>query len=258
MLRLSQTSTVRIACAARFYAPSEDLKKLFSSDFDVQKYPVDIVPSDSTLFAKFLYKSCEAKSSFDIVLNDFKSIQVASTKLPVFWERTAEVEKIPELKNLSPATTFTLHWMQSNGMLEHIPAVREAFETYVNAQRKRIVAKVYVGDEKDISTINNAKKAAQELHKSKPELSGTSIDFKIVVENEIVSGFAVEVAGSYLNEAKGADVATATTSGDVDYTNVAAAKIFKTVWADNVETEVLRKYFDQLAQFDEEEAKMGV
>lgn len=258
MFRVGMASVARVAGAARLYTPPEDMQKLYATAFENEKFPVDIVPSDSTMFAKFLYKAVEPKSAFDTVINDFKTINTASAKLPVFWQRTADVANMPEFKSLSAPSFFTLVWMQKNGMLELIPEVQAAFETYVNAQRKKVVATIYVGDEKDSASIATAKKAAQELHQSNKSLSSYSLDFKIVADKEIIKGFAVDISGSYINEAKGKETATATISGDVDYTNIAAAKIFKTEWEDNVETEVLRRYFDQLAQYDIEEAKMGV
>lgn len=252
--RLGLVAT-RVA-GARFYTPPEDLKKLYSSDFEAATFPVGIVPSDSTLFAKFLYKAAEPKNAFDAILKDFDAISAASTKLPVFWERTANVESMPEFKTLSAPTFFTLIWMQNNGMLELLGSVRESFETYVNAQRKKAVAKIYVADAKDSTA--EAKKVATELHKSLTELNGFTLEFKTVVDKTIVSGFAVEIAGRYVNQAKGAEASAQVASDDVDYTNIPAPKVNKTVWEDNVETEVLRKYIDQLAQFDAEEAKIGV
>lgn len=256
--RVGVASVARVAGAARLYTPSEDLKKLYASSFENQVYPVDIVPSDSTMFAKFLYKATEPKGAFDSVLNDFKAINAASAKLPVFWQRTADIEGMPEFKSLSAPTYFTLVWMQKNGMLELLPEVQGAFETFVNAQRKKVVATVYVGDEKDATSIATAKKAAQELHKANKTLSSYTLDFKVVLDKQIVSGFAVDISGQYINEAKGLVTTTETAAGDIDYTNIPAAKVFATTWDDNVETEVLRRYFDQLAAYDAEEAKMGV
>jgi len=255
MFRRVGLVATRVA-GARFYSPPEDLKKLYSSDFEAAAFPVGIVPSDSTLFAKFLYKAAEPKNAYDAILKDFETISAASTKLPVFWERTAVIDGMAEFKNLSAPTYFTLVWMQNNGMLELIPSVREAFETYVNAQRKKAVAKIYVNDAKDVSA--EAKKVATELHKSIAELNGFSLELKTVIDKSIVSGFAVEIAGRYVNQAKGAEASAKVASDDVDYTNVPVPKVSKTVWEDNVETEVLRKYIDQLAQYDAEEAKVGV
>jgi hypothetical protein len=256
--RVGAASVARVAGAARLYTPSEDLKKLYASNFENQVYPVDIVPSDSTMFAKFLYKATEPKAAFDTIINDFKTINAASAKLPVFWQRTADIEGMAEFKSLSAPTYFTLVWMQKNGMLELLPEVQGAFETFVNAQRKKVVAVIYVGDEKDTASVATAKKAAQELHKATKSISSHTLDFKIVLDKQIVSGFAVDISGQYINEAKGLVSATEATTGDVDYTNIPAPKVFATNWDDNVETEVLRRYFDQLAAYDAEEAKMGV
>lgn len=255
--RISAAAATRVACAARMYTPSEELKTLYATNFENATFPLNIVPSDSTLFAKFLYKAAEPKSAFDAVLKDFDTVAAASTKLPVFWERTADVESMAEFKGLSPAMFFTLVWMQNNGMLELLPAVRESFETYVNAQKKKAVAKIFVNDAKDAS-IAEGKKIAQELFKSAQELAGYTLEFKVVIDKDIVSGFAVELIGLYVNQAKGAEASTKISADDVDYTNVPTPKVTKTIWEDNVETEMLRKYIDQLALYDAEEAKNGV
>jgi hypothetical protein len=257
MFRRLGLATARVAGAARLYTPSEDLKKLYASNFENETFPLNIVPSEATLFAKFLYKAAEPKSAFDAVLKDFDAIAAASTKLPVFWERTADIESMPEFKSLSPSVYFTLVWMQNNGMLELLSAVRESFETFVNAQKKKAVAKIYVSDVKD-SAVAEAKKVAQELHKATADLAGYSLEFKVLVDKEIVSGFAVELVGQYVNQAKGAQASAKVSTDEVDYTNVPTPKISKTIWEDSVETEMLRKYIDQLAQYDAEEAKNGV
>lgn len=255
--RITLSSGLRAATAVRCYTPPEDLKKLYGSKFEDGAFPLNIVPGDSTMFAKFLYKSAEPKSAFDVILKDFDAIATASTKLPVFWERTANIESMPEFKSLSPATTFTLVWMENNGMLDLIPSVRDAFETYVNAQRKKAVVKIFVADAKDTKAVSEAKKVAEELHKSTKDLNGFTLEFKTLVDNTFVSGFAVELAGQFVNQAKGVETNAAKSSDDVDYTNVPAPKISKTVWDDNVETEVLRKYVEQMALYDAEEAKTG-
>lgn len=260
-MRRFSANVLRVCAAARMYSPPAELKQIFESDLENQKYPTDIVPSDSTLFAKFLYKAAEPKGNFDAILKDFESIQSSIPKLPILWERTIEPDQVPEFKNLSAPTLFTLMWMKDNGMLELLPAVRDAFETYVNAQRKKVVAKIYVGSEKDTASINEAKKVAQETHKSESRFASTALDYKVIVDKEIISGFSVDVAGAFVNNAKGAADASASTSAasaDIDYTNLPVAKFNKTIWDDNVETEILRKYFDQLAQYDAEEAKLGV
>lgn len=247
--------------ARRLYTPPADMKALYQSAFDREAFPVEIVPSDSTLFAKFLYKAAEKNNGFDAVLKDFNAIEATSKKLPVFWERTAKVDDIKEFASLSPAVLFTLNWMGANGMLEALPAVRTAFETYVNAKNKKVIAKIYVapGKEADAATVNEAKAAAQQLHKGNAAVSGFALEFKVAADPEIVSGFAVDVGGAYASTAKGADAqGAAGAAREVDYTQVPASKVSKTKWADSVETEVLRKYFEQLALYDAEEAKVGV
>ncbi|CBH15891.1 ATP synthase delta (OSCP) subunit, putative [Trypanosoma equiperdum] len=250
------SSSARAVVAARFYTPPEGLKKLYASDFENSKYPLNIVPSDSVLFAKFLYKAAEEKGNFDNILSDFQKIAAAASKLPIFWERTAVVEKIPEFKQLSEPTFFTLVWMQNNGMLELIQEVAEVYETFVNAKQKKAVAKIFVapGGEKN---VEEARRVAEELHKGLKELADYTLVLKTVVDRTIVKGFAVELAGQYVNKAEGQQK-QAGRADEVDYTNLPAPKPQKTVWDDNIETEVLRKYLDGLSQYDMEEAKYGV
>ncbi|KAH9578222.1 ATPase [Trypanosoma melophagium] len=255
MFRRISAGALTVA-AARFYTPSEGMRKLYNSDFDNSQFPLNIVPSDSVLFAKFLYKAAEQTGNFDAVLKDFQTIASTSGKLPIFWERTAVVEDIAEFKKLSEPTFFTLVWMQNNGMLDLIPNVAEVYEAYVNAKQKRAVAKIYVAPGKEGDTTE-AKRVAQELHKEAKELNGYTLTFKTVVDNSIVAGFAVELAGQYVNRAEGQKKTTSSTD-EGDYTNIPAPKHVKTVWEDNIETEVLRRYLDSLSEFDEEEAKYGV
>eukprot|EP00744_Colponema_vietnamica_P004115 GILI01006196.1.p1 GENE.GILI01006196.1~~GILI01006196.1.p1 ORF type:complete len:261 (-),score=112.68 GILI01006196.1:251-1033(-) len=260
-MRRFSAKALRVCAAARMYSPPAELKQIFESDLEKQKYPTDIVPSDSTLFAKFLFKAAEPKNNYDAILKDFETIQASLPKLPILWERSIEPDQIPEFKALSPPTLFTLMWMKDNGMLDLLPAVRAAYETYVNAQRKKVIAKIYVSSEKDTEAINEAKKAAQETHKAESRFASTNLEYKVIVDKEILSGFSVDVSGSFVSNAKGAADAAASASAataEIDYTNLPVAKFNKTIWADNVETEVLRKYFDQLAQYDAEEAKLGV
>ncbi|KAG8346759.1 putative ATP synthase delta (OSCP) subunit [Trypanosoma vivax] len=244
------------AAAVRFYTPSEGLKKLYASDFEKAKFPLNVVPSDSVLFAKFLYKAAEEKGNFDIILKDFEKIASASSKLPIFWERTAVIENMAEFKQLSEPTFFTLVWMQNNGMLDLIKDVAEVYETYVNAQQKKAVARIFVAPGCE-GCPAEAKQVAEELHKGMKELSGYTLALKTVVDRTIVKGFAVELAGQYVNRAEGhkkrADIVE-----EGDYTNIPAPKVRKTLWEDNIETEVLRKYLDSLSQYDLEEAKHGV
>lgn len=260
-MRRFSANVLRVSAAARMYSPPAELKQIFESDLENAKYPTDIVPSDSTLFAKFLFKAAEPKNTYDAILKDFEAIQTALPKLPILWERTVDPSEVAEFKSLSAPTLFTLMWMKDNGMLELLPAVRQAFETYVNAQRKKVVAKIYVGSEKDTAAVNEAKKAAAETHKAEARFASTTLEYKVIVDTEILSGFSVDVSGAFITNAVGkADAAAgaAAATADVDYTNVPVAKFSKTIWADNVETEILRKYFDQLAQYDAEEFKVGV
>ncbi|RNE99425.1 ATP synthase OSCP delta subunit-like protein [Trypanosoma conorhini] len=254
MFRRLSSSALAVA-AVRFYTPSEALKKLYASDFDKAAFPLSIVPSDSVLFAQFLYKAAEPEGNFDAILKDLQAIAAASSKFPIFWERTTVVEEVAEFKKLSEPTFFTMVWMQKNGMLDLLPEVAEVFEAYVNAKQKKAVAKIYVAPGKE-GDLAEAKRVAQELHKEAKELAGHTLVFKTVVDRSIVTGFAVELAGQYVNRAEGQQHTS--TVDEADYTTVPPPRLPKTVWADNIETEVLRRYLDSLAEYDAEELKHGV
>ncbi|GET93787.1 hypothetical protein, conserved [Leishmania tarentolae] len=247
------------AATARFYTPSEELKKLYASDFERAQFPANIVPSDSVTFAKFLYKAVEPKGSFDAILKDFQTIAAAIPKLPIFWERTVVVSEVNEFKSLSAPTIFTLEWMQSNGMLDLLPDVAEVYETYVSAKMKRVTAKIYVapGKEQDRALVDKARKVAEQVVKDNKQLAGYTLVPKVLVDRSIVEGFAVDVQGTYVNEAVGRKKETQT-SGEVDYTTIPPPRLSTTTWEDNIETEVLRKYLDSLSLYDAEELKSGV
>ncbi|CBZ26538.1 conserved hypothetical protein [Leishmania mexicana MHOM/GT/2001/U1103] len=250
---------VPFVTTARFYTPSEELKKLYASDFERAQFPVNIVPSDSVTFAKFLYKAVEPKGNFDAILKDFQTIAAAIPKLPVFWQRTVVVSEVKEFKSLSAPTTFTLEWMQSNGMLDLLPDVAEVYETYVNAKTKRVTAKIYVapGKEQDRALVEKAKGVAEQVVKDNKQFVGYTLVPKVMVDRSIVEGFAVDVQGSYVNEAVGREKEMQA-SGEVDYTTIPPPRLSKTTWEDNIETEVLRKYLDTLSLYDAEELKSGV
>ena len=249
-----------VAVARRFYTPTAEVKKVYQSDFERGQFPCDIVPSDATLFAKFLYKSAESGNNFETIQKDFKTIADASKKLPVFWQRSVDLEKVNEFKGLSPATTFTLHWMQSNGMLEIIPSVEEVYNVYVNAKQKKAVAKVFVNPKQinDSALLNKAKEAAAKLQAENASLKGYSLTVQAIGDSDILSGFSVDLNGAFFSEAKGEEVKTATAAAEVDYTQVPKSTFTKTKWDDSAETEVLGKYFESLAKYDAEEAKVGV
>ncbi|CCW63206.1 unnamed protein product [Phytomonas sp. EM1] len=247
------------ASTARFYTPSEQLKKLYASDFDKSEFPINIAPSDSTLFAKFLYKAVEENNNFEPVLKDFQVIADTTPKLPVFWERTCKLEDIEAFKDLSEPTLFTLQWMQSNDMLELLPEVANVYETYVNAKLNQAVAKIYVapGKSEDNATIGRAKEVAEQLAKDDSRLSDRSLIFKIFTDHTIVDGFAVDLHGIFVNEAKGCQVETSA-ADEIDYAYIPPPSLKKTAWVDNIETEVFRKFLDSIAQYDMEEMKNGV
>lgn len=257
--RIAVSLPALAASCGRFYTPSEDLKKLYASDFDKAQFPCNIVPSDSVLFAKFLYQAGEAKNAHDAISKDFQTIIAAIPSLPVFWERTARVDDIQQFKNLSAPTTFTLQWMQANGMLDQLADVAEVYDTYLNAKMKRVVAKIYVapGKTEDKATIEKAKKVADEVAKEHKEFSGFKVAYKVLVDRTIVDGFAVDLQGVFVNQAEGRKSADRTTD-EADYTTIPIPHVPKTHWEDNIETEVLRKYLDSLAAYDAEEIKTGV
>lgn len=261
--RFASVSAVPTAtlAAIRCYTPPADVTKLYQSDFERSAFPCDIVPSDSTLFAKFLYKSAEAGNSFDTILKDFNTIQTTSKKLPVFWQRSINLDSVSEFKSLSPATLFTLHWMQDNGMLELIPQVSEAYSTYVNAKQKKVVAKVFVNPSQtnDSGIIAKAQAAAAKLQGENASLKGYTLVVQAIGDADIKSGFAVDLNGAYYTEAKGDEVSTGSSAAkEVDYTQVPKSTFTKTKWEDSAEVEVLGKYFESLAKYDAEEAKVGV
>lgn len=257
--RIADHGSAAVATAIRCYTPSEQLKKLYASDFDKAEFPTNIVPSDSVLFAKFLYKAAESNNNFESISKDLSTIAAAVPQLPVFWERTCRVAEIKEFKGLSEPTTFTLEWMQSNGMLDLLPDVAEVYEAYANAKMKRVVAKVYVASGKtgDRATIDQAKQVAEKAAKESKELAGLKVTYKVVVDRAIVSGFAVDMQGIFLNHAVGRQ-SEARAVDETDFTAIPAPRLPPTKWAENIETEVLRKYLDSVSQFDAEELKNGV
>lgn len=259
MFRRLAVNQAVVAAAARFYTPPADLQKLYASDFDKQKFPVNIVPSDSVLFAQFLFKAAEPKGNFDVIVKDLAAIAAAVPKLPVFWERTCNVHEVKEFKSLSAPVIFTLAWMQNNGMLELLPDVAQVYEAYANAQLKRVAAKVYVapGEEGNAKNIEAARKVADEVIKGNPALKGFTLTTKVIVDRSIVSGFAVDVQGTFINHAEGRVIQTHV-ADESDYTTIALPKLAKTTWDDNIQTEVLRKYLDSLAEYDAEELARGV
>jgi F0F1-type ATP synthase delta subunit len=249
------------ACAQRFLTPAEDLKKLYESDFEKSTYPAPYLPNDASVFAQFLYKAGEQKNSLDAIQKDFGTIEAASKKLPVFWERTVDVEKTPEFKGLNPATLFTLRWMQANGVLGELPSVKDTFETFINAKANRVVAKIYLaGPEKDhAAAVKEAKETAKKMQQASPKYAKSTLEFQTVVDPDFESGYAVELGDKYTMAAKGRGEETGSVKkADTDYTNLPAHTPSKTVWDENIETEVLRKYLDQMAKFDLEEQQHGV
>lgn len=249
------------ATAQRFFKPPEDLKKLYESDFEKEQYPASFAPSEASVFARFLYKAAEQKNAFDAISKDFETISAAEKKLPVFWERTVDVDQAAEFKSLNPATLFTMAWMQKNGMLGDLSDVRSTYEAFVNAKKNRVVATIYIpGPEKDhAAAVKDAKEVAKKIQSDSPYAKQT-LEFKIVQDSEFASGYAVECADKYYSTAKGKfeDSGDSDKSKDVDYTNLPTAAVTKTAWNQNIETEVLSKYLDGLAKFDQEEAVNGV
>ena len=240
----------------RHFTPTEELKKIYSSDFESNKYPVDITASDAATFAKFLFTAAQQKNNLDAVQNDFATIAAASKKLEVFWERSVKVNQVAEFKGLNPATQFTLSWMQSNQMLELIPAVEEIYTILNNAQKKKVIATIHLPGPADkfAKEAAAAKAEATKLH-SAERFKGTTLEFKFKVDREFVSGFTVDVQGAFASTAQGAEAAASeSASKEVDYTAVPMRKPLATTFGDNVEVEALPKYLDKLAKYDAEEA----
>lgn len=246
------------AAGLRFYTPSEQLKALYASDFEKADFPCEIVSSDSSLFAKFLYKAAESQGNLDSVLGDFKRIADSVPQLPIFWERTCKIEELEPFQSLSEPVLFTLEWMQSNGMLEQIADVAEIYEMFVNAKLRRVTVKVYVGEDRSPETLEKAKAVADGIIQSKPALSGFSPVYKIIVDHTIMEGFLLDVQGEYHNEAKGHGKAGADVAAEVDYLNVPLPHLPPTKWKENVENEGIQAYLKSLALYDAEELKCGV
>lgn len=255
MFRRVACASIAPAGAVRFaaYQPPQDLQALYDTNFENAKFPVDLIPSDTNLFAQFLYKAAEPKGNFDAILADIKTVQ--SAKLPVFWERTLEVQDIKELAGVNPATKFTMVWMQKNGLLGSFGEVANSYQTLVNAQKKKHVVKIYVGDAK--ADTKQAQADAKQLQAGTP-FEGFSLSFETVVDNTIVSGYNVEACGRFLNKATGAAASGSAAAGTQDYTAVPAVEFTKTALPENVEGEILSRYFENLAQYDAEEFKNGV
>lgn len=259
MFRRLTACLPKAASTLRFYTPSEELRKLYDSDFERAQYPTNIVPSDSVVFAKFLYKAAEPKAAFDVIAKDFQTIAAAVPSLPVFWERTCIVGEVKEFKSLSAPMIFTLEWMQSNGMLDLLPDVAEVYEAYANAKMKRVSAKIYVapGKERDAALVEKARKVAEQVVKENASLAGYQLTPKVLVDRSIVEGFAVDVQGTYINEAVGRKKEVQA-ADETDFTTIPVPRLPKTTWEDNIETEVMRKYLDGLSLYDAEELKNGV
>lgn len=245
------------AVSRRCYTPSTELKELYESNFEKASFPCISTPSDSVLFAKFLYKAMEPSENFDAVLEDFKAIAAAVPQLPIFWERTCKISEVQEFSGLSEPTLFTLEWMQSNGMLDQLVDVAEAYETYVNAKLSRVAVRIYVGADMQPEVLERAKTVAGEMIAQNPELSSLTPVYKVSVDRAIVKGFTLDVHGMYRNEAEGRKVQAAA-AGEADFTSIPVPHLPKTTWADNVETEALRTFLADLAQYDLEELKHGV
>jgi hypothetical protein len=246
--------------AKRSFTPTPELQKLYEAGtFETAKFPTDIIQTHTAIFAKFLYKAAEPKNTFDAILKDFEHLDSVNAKLPVFWERSANLDNLAELKQVSPTTMFVMNWMQSSGLLEEFEAVKSQYVNLVNAQKKKVVATIYVAAGKQKEAEKAAKEQAKTMQQNNKATASLALDYKFIVDTQYASGFSIDVAGAYFTNAQGfttADAAGATM--DVDYTAVPAHKVLATKWDDNIETEMLRKYVDQMSAFDAEEQKNGV
>lgn len=144
-------------------------------------------------------------------------------------------------------------------MLDLLPDVAQVYETYVNAQLKRAMAKIYVAPDAvdDDETINAALQQANKMLENNSQLDGYTLSHKVIVDRTIVSGFAIDLNGVYVNKAVGHQVA-AHQADESDYIAVPQTHVTRTSWDDNTATEYLRKYLDSLADYDAEEMRYGV
>jgi F0F1-type ATP synthase delta subunit len=253
------------AVGVRFYTAPAEAIKVYQSNFTSGPFPVEFVSSDVVVYAQFLYKLAESTKNYDTFIKDFDTLQ--NLKLPVFWERSTDVTGFQDVtKAVSSNFVFLLRWMQVQGSLEKVDTVRQYYETLLNAQKKKLVVTVYANSQgvNDSKVQSDAKALVTETVKTNALLkdkTGANLDFKFVVDNTVPGkGFYAEFGGVTLTtipQVRSDELEAAT--GEVDFTNVTAMKqIIKTVWDDNVETDILRKYLDQLALYDEEEQKLGV
>eukprot|EP00759_Apiculatamorpha_spiralis_P028188 PhF_6_TR30714/c0_g1_i1/m.45195 len=265
MRRIATTSRVITAAAIRCYTPPAECAKLFETNYSAGPFPVEFVPSDVVGYAQFIYKLAESNKKFDAYMKDFDTLKAA--KLPVFWERSTDVTSFADVtKIVSADFVFLLRWMQVEGNLEKLDTVRGFYETLLNAQKKKLVVLVYANQagSTDSKVQSEAKALVQEAIKTNPLLKGKdafALDFKFVVDASVPGkGFYAEFGGvtlSTIQQIRSDDVSTS--AGEIDYTNVIPIKqVLKTVWDENIETDVLRKYLDQYALIDEEEQKVGV
>lgn len=93
--------------------------------------------------------------------------------------------------------------------------------------------------------------------KNNSALDGYTLSHKVIVDRTIVSGFAIDLNGVYVNKAVGHQVATHQ-ADESDYIAVPQAHVTRTNWDDNTATEYLQKYLDSLADYDAEEIRYGV
>eukprot|EP00760_Papus_ankaliazontas_P002563 PhM_4_TR11126/c0_g1_i1/m.102703 len=250
-----------VAAYVRAYTAPAEAVKLYQSNFTAGPFPVQCAASDEAEYAQFLYKLSGDQGQY---LKDFDALK--KLNLPVFWERSNNVVDMPEVAKATSANfVFTLRWMQTQGSLENLETVRAFYETLVNANKKRLVATVYTSAKgvADTKLQGEAKALVQETLKSNAFLkdkASWTLDFKFVVDASVRDGFYAEFGGvtvTTIAQVRGEEVQA--DEGEKDYTNVQAMKsVMKTVFADNIETDVLRKYFDQLALLDEEEQKLAL
>jgi len=252
--------------ALRTYTAPPDAIKLYESNFTAGPFPVEFAQSDVVQYAQFLYKLGEQKN--ENYLKDFDAL--AKLKLPVFWERGTDVTGYSDVtKVVSANFVFCLRWMQVEDNLEKVASVRSFYETLLNAKLKKSVVNVFTNAE----SVSNgelqqlAKAKVVEMMKTHPVLkpkAGYTLEYKFTVDSTVPKGsglFYAEVEGVSISTIPQirSDEVSGPGVGEVDYTNVVSVKqILKTVWPDNIETDVLRKYLDYLAQLDMEEQIVGV
>ena len=247
----------------RHYSPPARAVQVYESKFTENIFPVELPRSEVAEYAQFLF------AMGDNFLHEFQN--VAGLSLPVFWERDRDVTTNSDIAQaVSEEFLFCLRWMQIQGDLEKLSTVRNYYETLVNAQRKVLRVEVFVNpsnmkDSTAMSTIQERIGFQIAAHSTLKHKSQYKRIFQVHSDSTIPDGkemFYAETDGlslSSIPRVHKEELEAQQALSDVDYTRVIPyKKIIRTQWEDNIEVDVLRSYFDQLALLDEEEQLHGV